>query len=86
MDQETKNAINKIREIADKHQLAVRIFTRNDISGMIEGTDANDNDVFFDLSDSEWDDVKDSFESGVLDSEWENLDSIARRVCKNSRD
>ncbi len=63
--------IKQIWALADKNELIVRVFTRNDISSM-EGSQGP-----FNLTDAQWKLVKDRYEESVLEHEWEYLCQLA---------
>lgn len=76
-EQETKDAIKAIREIAAKHELAVRIFTKDDVSEMIMDS-KDDIDIPFNLTDEQWKFVKGKYEGHVMHDEWDRLEVLAR--------
>lgn len=83
-NEKVEAAIKQIREIAAQNDLILRIFTRNDVSGMVQDT-KDDEDIPFDLTDDEFDEVKEAYEDDVLQVEWEYLDQLAREAKANSK-
>ena len=70
-------AIKSIWRLSDQNGLAVRIFTRGDVSGM-EGPQG-----LLNLTDAQWNLVKDRYEESVLDYEWEYLLQLAMEAKRD---